>query len=234
MPGDELRPEVRLAARVAAMEDLLLLGRRDEVGPLVDQAVDEAAAFDHPYWRWSVTTWRALIAIVDGDLERAEELAFAALSHQPTNVEAIAALGVELVDIRLLQGRAEEVLGLLVQAVADNPTIPAYRAVLALCAASAGDLDLARATFDRFAERDFMDLPADSNRFLALAVLADTGLRLGDTERTPRLRELLTPYSGLQVVLNCYGGGGAWWGPVDELLERLGGRQATTSARRGS
>jgi hypothetical protein len=92
--------------------------------------------------------------------------------------------------------------------------------VLALCCAEAGNVDSARAAYDFFAARGF-DIPADSNWLLAVAVLADTCATLDDAEGAARLTELLAPWAERQVVLNCYGGGGAYWGPVTHHLGRL-------------
>src|SRR4029078_13278000 len=123
----------------------------------------------------------ALLAIVDGRLEEAETLAFEAFAHQAPaeHPEAAAALGVNLVDIRLFQGRADEMLELLRDAADQNPHIPAYRAVLALCRSNAGALEGAPSAYQQLAARDF-EPPPDSNWLLAIAVLADTAASLGD------------------------------------------------------
>ena len=56
---------------------------------------------------------------------------------------------------------------------------------------------------------------------LAIAVLADTAATLDDRKRAPALIRLLEPYCERHVVLNCFGGGGAYWGPVAHHLGRL-------------
>src|SRR4029077_18867491 len=125
-----------------------------------------------------------------------------------------------LVDIRLLQGRSVEILDALRAAADDNPHIPAYRAVLALCCACGGDPEGARAAYDHLAARGFT-LPPDSNWLLGTAVLADTATTLEDHDGARTLARLLEPYSDRQVVRNCCGGGGAYWGPVAHHLGRL-------------
>ena len=52
-------------------------------------------------------------------------------------------------------------------------------------------------------------------------MLADTAVRLDDTDAAAILLDLLRPAAGLQAILNCYGGGGAYWGPVAHQLGRL-------------
>jgi DNA-binding SARP family transcriptional activator len=221
LPRAEVPLELVIGAQLGLVEDLLELGDRPGADRALDVASNLAAALDHPYWSWATACWRTLSVIIDGRPDEAEQLAFAALTYQPgDHPEAVAALGVNLTDVRLFQGRAGEVVDLLRVAADDNPQIPAYRAVLALCSAEAGDLAGARAAYDTFATRGF-ELPRDSNWLLAVAVLADTCATLGDDASAEVLETLLEPWTGRQVVLNCYGGGGAYWGPVDHHLARL-------------
>jgi hypothetical protein len=110
----------------------------------------------------------------------------------------------------------------LLRAEADaNPHIPCYRAVLALCAAGAGDLDAARREYEHFAASSFTGIPHDSNRLLALVVLADVAATLADRVGAAVLLELLAAHQHRQALLNCFGGGGAYWGPVAMHLARL-------------
>lgn len=220
-PGS-VAPERVLAAHLALVEDLIELGDRPGVDRALAAASDLAARLAHPYWSWATASWAGLMAIVDGRLDDAEELAFAALAHQAPaeHPEATAALGVNLVDIRLFQGRAAEVVELLRVAAGTNPQIPCYRAVLALCCAESGDGAGAREAYDAFATTGFA-LPPDSNWLLSVAVLADVAATLGDAEGGAALADLLQPYADRHVVLNCFGGGGAYWGPVAHHLGRL-------------
>jgi hypothetical protein len=118
-------------------------------------------------------------------------------------------------------GFQRQVIDLLAVAADDNPNIPTYRAVLARCAVEAGSADLAREVLEHFGSGALADLPEDSNRFLALAVLADACASLEERRWVPLLLEQLRPYTDLHVVLNCYGGGGASWGPASLQLGRL-------------
>jgi DNA-binding SARP family transcriptional activator len=222
LPPREVAPERRLAAELGLVEDLIELGDRAGVDNALQRARALADDLAHPYWSWATTSWRALVSIIDGRFEEAEALAFAALAHQAPaeHPEAVAALGVNLVDIRLFQGRAGEMLELLQTAAEENPHIPTYRAVLALCCADSGALGGARDAFELLAARDFA-LPDDSNWLLAIAVLADTAATLGDCDRARTLIRLLEPYCDRHVVLNCFGGGGAYWGPVAHHVGRL-------------
>ena len=166
-------------------------------------------------------TWQTLDAITDGRLDEAEGLAFEALAIQPNHPEAIACLGVNLVDIRLYQGRAGEVIDLLAAAADQNPHIPAYRGVLALCCVEAGDAERAGPAYRAFADTQFSTIPTDTNRLLTLSVLAHVALQLGTESERSALAELLRPWGRQQSLLNCFAGGGAYWGPVAHSLAVL-------------
>jgi hypothetical protein len=81
--------------------------------------------------------------------------------------------------------------------------------------------DLAGAAAYRYFAALGFELPADSNWLLAAAALADTCVTLGDADGAAELARLLEPWADRHVILNCYGGGGAYWGPVAHHLGRL-------------
>lgn len=221
LPPDARPFAVTVGALMARHEDALLTGERDLARRSLAEATRMADDAGHPYWRWVTATWRVLDRIIDGDLEGAEPEALAATGLQDGHPEAVACLGVNLVDIRLFQGRAGEVVDLLADAAAGHPHIPGYRAVLALCRAESGDLAGAARDYGAFAGDRFESVPDDTNRLLTLAVLADVAATLDDAEGGAHLFGLLHPHADRHVVLNCFGGGGAYWGPVATQLGRL-------------
>ena len=222
LPATEVASETLVAAHLGQHEDLVSLGDREGARAALADAEALAERHGHPYWRWAVATWKSLSLLVEGDPDAAEAALMACRGLQPCgSPEVDACQIVQLVAIRLHQGRAGEIVE-VVRASADaQPQIPAYRAVQALCQASSGDLDGAAAAYRTFADRDFSAIPVDSNRLLALAVLGDTAVAIGDPVGAATLDALLEPDNELDVVLNCYGGGGAWWGPVAGIRARL-------------
>lgn len=226
------RVGLAVAASMYQHEDRLLLGDRAGARASLARAEDLLVEHPDPYWAWCAATWRALGLLLDGEVDRAEDAALAALASAvpgrgdpddpgEAGAEAVACYGVNLVAIRLHQGRAGEVVELLAAAADANPQIPCYRAVLALCLAEDGQLDRARAELEALAADDFGVIPHDTNRLLAFAVLADVACQLGEVERAPALLAELVPHAGRQVLLNCFGGGGAAWGPVSAQLAGL-------------
>jgi DNA-binding SARP family transcriptional activator len=222
LPVARLSPEQLVATETYRHEELLRLGRRAEAKSSLTRARALADQHRHPSWRWAVRTWEGLALLVDGDLEGAETAAFDAADLQVyAPEESLACLGVNLVSVRLLQGQPEAVVELMADAADRYPHIPCYRAVHSLCASEAGDRTGAEAAYRFFADSDFAGIPDDTNRFLTLTVLAHVAADLGDAAGGVRLDPLLSPYRPLQVVLNCYGGGGTYWGPATHALARL-------------
>ena len=221
LPADRLPPDLRLLASCYRHADLVQAGRHAAAAEILAAADAIVRSYPDPYWRWATATWRALGLVVAGDLAAAEEAAFAAAGLLPEVPEAEACLAVNLCDLRLYQRRAGEVVEPLRHAVERHPEIPCYRAVLALCSAEAGDGPTAEAAYRWFAAAGFANLPDDTNRLLGLAVLAHVAADLDDTEGAAVLATLLGPHRGEWVVLDCYGGGGASWGPVAHALARL-------------
>ncbi|HMJ78485.1 MAG TPA: AAA family ATPase [Iamia sp.] len=234
LPPGELSPDLLITVLYNRHEDHLLVGKREAARRDLEQASELADRYRHPHWQWAVRTWQVLGQIIDGHLDEAEDgAAVAAALQVGDRGEPAACFGVNLVDIRLYQGRAGEVVDLLGQAVTAFPHVPCYRAVLALCCAEAGRTEEAQAALDHFTRHGITNLPDDTNRFLGLAVLADAAVTLGDVAAGRLLTPLLEPYRELHVVLNCYGGGGSFWGPTRHQLARLAaldGRGADAAA----
>ncbi len=220
-PAGSLPTAVRVAALIYEQEDLLTLGRHAEARQVRTAAAELANRHGHPFWCWAAATWESLALLIDGDPDAAEAaLTEAGLMRPYVAPEAVACHAVQTVAIRLHQGRAAEVVDLVAHTADATPHIPCYRAVEALCRAQAGDLDGARRAYAHFERAGFANIPLDPNRLLALACLTDVATDLRDEDGTRHLRALLAPAAELQVVLNCYGGGGAYWGSVADLLER--------------
>lgn len=210
-----------IAAHVYRIEEELRTGRAQRARDSLLTAKQGLIDHPDPYLTWASECWRVLLAVHDGELEQAEEIAFAAMALGGDSGGGLAGLGVNLTNIRLLQGRADEMIPLLATAVGEHPEIPAYRAVLALCAAEGGDHRLAREHIDWFVATELDNLPHDTSRSLALATLAHAAAELGHVQAAELLVPLVRPYAGQHIVISTYGGGGAYWGSASHALARL-------------
>ena len=145
--------------------------------------------------RWNLTFHQAWAMGRRGDLAEYERLAEAALTFGTENGEpdAFTVYGVELANVRFHQGRLHELIPLMEQALADTPTLHAYRAILALAHARAGDTDQAQRMLDEERTAGF-PMPDDLAWSTGLANWADTAARVGEAHAATFLRERLLPY----------------------------------------
>src|SRR5262249_6817779 len=118
-------------------------GQFDLAARCLETMKSHADRVRQPMLAWTTLFSDAAQAILHGDADRAEELATDALdlgtsSGQP---DAFANYGTQLMGVRLIQGRAGELVD-LVRDIADrHPSVPTYRSVLGACLLDAGDVD---------------------------------------------------------------------------------------------
>lgn len=210
-----------ISAHVHRHEDLMRLGQREEAAADLVAARTTAEVAHHAYWLWAVEVWEALGALLDGNLTSSEQQFAAAAASRPNVAEAFACHQVNLVGLRLLQHRVDEMIPMLQTATDAYPEIPTWQASLALALAESGEIERAAALLDAFIDSTFDLLPMDTNRLFALGILAHVAATVRSREASGMLWELLLPHRGQLVLINVYGGGGAVWGPMEWALARL-------------
>jgi class 3 adenylate cyclase len=173
-----------------------------------------------PQHIWHTYSLRAMRAMLDGELERAEELAEEARRRGERAEQPLATqfYGVQLVQIRSLQGRAGELLPVIRELAERFPGIPAWRTALIGLAVRGGDLEEGRRQLERFAGDGFSAVPRDFNWLAGMSLLAESAAILGDAERAAAAYEELLPYDGLVIVV---GRAAAANGPVARILGLL-------------
>jgi eukaryotic-like serine/threonine-protein kinase len=193
----------------------------------VESADRELASFERlagelrmPEHSWHVFALRATRALIDGDLDAAERLAGQARRAGDRAEQPIAQqyYGIQMTQLRTLQGRAAELLPAVRELAEQFPGIPAWRTGVISLAARSGDADLARLELERFAGDDFSAIPRDINWLPGMSLIGEAVALIGDADRAPRVYEELRPYEGLVVVL---GRGTLCGGPVDRILGML-------------
>ena len=215
--------EVVVRARLGRLADLVEMGERAAADADVAEAASLADRLAQPYYRWRAGAWSATLALVDGRLNEAERASREALAvwGDEAHPDASAWASVHHAVAALTEGRAKEATGPVRTLSAAYPMVPAYRCLLALAHAAAGETGEARAEFERFAADGFTRPPLDTQWLFGVAVLAETCALLDDTARAGTLFELLVPFAGRLAVLDAFGGGGAFWGPVSHQLGLL-------------
>jgi hypothetical protein len=167
---------------------------------------------------WSAA-WDGKRAMLDGRLDEVEAHTVAIVERGGNHVNYANAFTAQLFYLRRAQGRLDELVPVLVDAVDVNPLIAGFRVALAVTYADMGRLDEARTHFEFLAaEPDFGLVPRDLAWSGALTLLAETCVALGDRDRAAVLRDLLLPYAGQLIVAAT---GVACPGPADRYLAML-------------
>jgi len=196
----------------------------------VDREIDAQALIAEemrqPIYRWVVTNWRAMRALLAGRLQEAEQLAEQAyaLGRRVKPLDASQTYAVQMLFLRLEQGRASELEPTLTGLVEQYPALPAWRCGLALFHSSTGRLDEARAEFERLAAHDFADIPLDMLWLITVVLLSEVCVALGDAQRAAILYGLLLPCAGRNIVVGtgtiCLGAAETSLGPLAATMGR--------------
>ena len=195
--------ELSLQGHAWLVVDLLESGDRDAVEAQVEASAVEADEMRQPMYQWSALVWRAMLALLDGRLEAAEQLAGRALQAgaRSESVTASQYYAVQLLAIRQEQGKMGELEQPASEFVRSYPAVPAWRAGLARLLVEVGRVVEARREFDALAAERFDDIPRDGSWMLAVTLLAEVSVALGDVPRAARLHELLLPHRDANVVI---------------------------------
>ncbi len=187
-----------LEAQVFRIGDLAESGDRAALDHALAAFEQRAGGSRHPFFRWSLTTFRAAVALLEGRYADAEALAGDALAagQQAQARTALLNYAQQLFLLRGEQDRLAEVEPLLVAGATETAVVPAWRCGLADFYSVTGRLTEARREFDGLATDDFAGVPRDTTWLTAMSLLAGVCGRLGDARRAAILYDLLRPYAG--------------------------------------
>jgi class 3 adenylate cyclase/tetratricopeptide (TPR) repeat protein len=179
-----------------------------------------AEALRMPEHTWHTYALRGMRVLLDGKIEEAERLADQARRAGDRAEQPLAQqyYGIQMTQIRSMQGRAAELLPAARDLAERFPGIPAWRTAVITLAARSGDNELAKLELARFAGDDFGALPTDANWFTAMSLMGEAIALIGDADRAARIYEELLPYEGLLIVVARAAGCN---GPVDRVLGLL-------------
>jgi hypothetical protein len=154
-----------------------------------------AASVPQPSFIWLHLLDEFAWAFTQGDLPSSEQWAIRAFEAASASGEPDAALffGVQLLSIRLQQGRSGELVAQVVQAASEPDCLAGWTAAAALCLIEGGREAEAR----RLAlAEDFRSIPWDAGWSAAAFIWAQVCSRLDLGDRAGQLYELLAPFSG--------------------------------------
>jgi eukaryotic-like serine/threonine-protein kinase len=210
--------ELELRAHVLRLAGHLALGDIPAVDRNLEDYARLAAELRQPQHLWHVPLLRGMRAMIDGRFEEAERFAEEARVGGERAQEPLAQqfFGIQTLLRLRAQGRLEEIAAAIEALAARYPAITAWRIARMLVQAELGQLDEARADFERLAARDFEGMPAVAAQWLTgVSILCELAARFGDATRARRLHEMLEPFSGQAIVA---GRAAACSGPVDRFL----------------
>jgi class 3 adenylate cyclase/tetratricopeptide (TPR) repeat protein len=170
----------------------------------------------------AVTSLRAMRALLEGCFDDAEKLTSQALAQGGDDPNIVLGFVARMFTLRREQGRVQELEVPLRVFVDQYPLVPAWRSALALAHCELGREAEARTEVDCIGRNDFADLPRDFGP-LAMSLLAEVCVSLGDVPRAARLYELLLPYAKQTVVASiavCYGSASRYLGLLSATLGR--------------
>ncbi len=198
-----------LALRGRGLRRVNLLELGDLAGYDADLAAAEQAAeqLRQLRYRWQLPFAHATRALLDGRFAQAGELIEQGLAvGQRAGDQAVRNYHTGIIaSLRFMQGRFGDLAELLQDAAARFPAMVVFRTALAAALAEAGCADQARVEFERVAVGDLAAVPRDPAWSFSLANLAVACHHLADAEIAVKLRGLLEPYAGRNIVTGRVG-----------------------------
>lgn len=172
------------------------------------------------------SSWfRCLRAILDGDIEVAEQLLALSLerAQAENDPDALTVWGAQFSVLSWIQGDYERVEPLLRQATQEHPNDPVWAASLAWLWSRSGRTVAVQGLLEKLGP--ICDLPRDRNWLATIAILAEVAVNIADRDLMSALREQLAPYSDRLVPIGL---GVSCWGTVDRPLGLIAHAQGNT------
>lgn len=184
---------------IVALED----GDIDMAEAAVRRASEVAARFKLVYGRHSVTEGRLQLASVAGRFDEADTLALEAYEQsQVVRADAFLNYSLTVFILRYLQGRANEIVELAIEAEGDMD-IPALSCGIPPALLQCGRVEEARARYDEIARQGFV-LPMDPGWGAGMTMIADACAGLGDADGARILYDRLLPFAGQACATALY------------------------------
>jgi DNA-binding winged helix-turn-helix (wHTH) protein len=187
-------------AEMALMYRILNITALLEQGdiPGVDSEILEYTTLSNnlqlPHARWYVSLYLAMRALMEGRFETAETAAnqFLELGSRVQDSNATQSFGGHLI-VRLWEkNQLDAISNLLVQYIAEHPTMSAWKCVASFFYSENGNLNGAQ-IFNSLADLGFDNLPLDETWAISVQMLNSTCCNISDLIRAEQLYELSLP-----------------------------------------
>jgi class 3 adenylate cyclase len=209
----------RLAASRWLGLALLEIGDRSWLDEHIDELEEEPVRLGSPMNAAHARQIRAMLAMLDGRLDDADELAARVLELGADDADYAVGYAGQIQALRRDQGRSAEMLPLLQAFAASNADLSLAPAAVALTMTECDQLDEAATILERYASAGFELLPRDFSWPIVPVFLAEVAAAVGAADAARQLELLIAPYGGrLQFVAES---GVYAFGAVDRALGQL-------------
>jgi DNA-binding SARP family transcriptional activator len=198
--GEELGDkELVFAGHDHRVHTVWMLGDRAAVEVELEALSALADELRQPARRWHVGTGHTMLALMEGNFERAEELISQtlALGQKAQSWNALVTQRIALFVLRREQGRLAELEDTIRRSVHEYPALLRFQCALAHLHGELGHERDCRAALDDLLSRDLAREHLDAEWLFSVTLLADPCAFLGDQPAAAKLYLLLLPYEHL-------------------------------------
>jgi class 3 adenylate cyclase/tetratricopeptide (TPR) repeat protein len=169
----------------------------------LDFYVRLAEGLKQPIHGWATTLLWAMLALLSGEHDRAEQLCNEALAlgQKAQSPNAFPLYGGQLLFLRRQQGRSAEMIPLVQNLARQFPTVGAWNVALAMLYCDVGNRDAARAEVEQLAAADYRQINYDNLWLAAMAQLCLVAGYLDDARNAGALYERLQQFAGRNVIV---------------------------------
>jgi tetratricopeptide (TPR) repeat protein len=220
--------EVALRGHYRRLRDLVELGDIAAIDKEIETYARLAEELRQPRYLWLAPFYKSTRAMIEGRFDECERLVkeSLAIGQRTQDPNAVIFFHTQMVTLRGLQGRSDEVEPSVKGFVEKYPLITAWRATLAKIYYDMDRRSEVLTEFERLATSNFTDLPRDGAYVTALALLAQSCAFIGDCRRAVTLYDLLRPFGGHNIAI---GSAAVFYGPVSRFLGLLAGTMSMWS-----
>jgi signal transduction histidine kinase/tetratricopeptide (TPR) repeat protein len=219
--------EMAFRGRYFRLVTLLEKGDRAAVDAGLGAWIALSEELRQPLYRWQALSFRATLALLDGNFAEGESFMREALvtgRHGPGRSASIR-FGAQLFLHHWGQGLLAELEPSAREVALSYPWLPGWRTGLAVIYAELDRQADARYHFEQLAAGDFADLPRDGNWLGSVALASVACAYLRDIRRAGTLFELLAPYEDRCIVVHagglCLGSAATFLGMLAATLGRV-------------
>ncbi len=212
-------PTRQLAGYLVELDVVIEMGQFEHAEAVLRRIEMLAGELGRPVASWFAAYYAACWALLHGDLAAAEQLTERALrlGQEAAQPDALLVHAIQLFPIRLFQGRGQEIIAMLEQAVDAYRGVPALRAFLAVACCWLDRESDAAAIVEEAARDGFEHVPWDSTRMTGLVLFGEAAAQTGVKDGAATLYGLLEPWAEQFVATGTNG-----WGHTRMYLGLLG------------